>query len=511
MSEHELWNELGNLYYLSGAYTQAAHAFNKAIQLEQTYGEAYSNLALVYAEQAKYKEAVQLYTQSLELLTNDEEKALAWNRLGNAYRQLQNYQSAVVAYQHADGFQINLDERQDRPSSTATNMATLEIPNEDTSVDADVDVGEASQDYNQSEDLPIEAECKREEPPFEVEVNPIEESTQEFMVLVAHLDPGDKGILSSNNDDAFHEFSQAPIDVATTDTTSEMFKASLDEEGSNFSLPTEIIQATIDESTEIIEPIESEILPEVADVCLHPETEEVEEAFLPETPLTEPVARAFVHLESQEEPTTNPNAEDSSLQQNLEVFTENALEEKKEMDPEEEKLAQQIQLNPRSAETWEALGALYKAASRYENAIMAYKQAISIKPDVVSFHHNLGLVYSAQGNNKDAFIAFQTVLELDPNHSLTHASLGGYYKKMGLEELAQKHIGKAMKKIYESENEYNRACLGAICGNNEEAIELLRVALENQQTNVDWVLHDPDLEPLREDNRFKQLIAEYSV
>ena len=182
----------------------------------------------------------------------------------------------------------------------------------------------------------------------------------------------------------------------------------------------------------------------------------------------------------------------------------------KEIAVEEEKLTQQIEINPRSATTWEALGTLYKTAGRYEEAIQAFKQAISIAPREVSYHHNLGLVYAAQGNNKDAFTTFQKVLDLNPEHSLTHASLGGYYKKMGLEDLAEKHIGKAMKQIYASENEYNRACLEAICGNIEQAIGLLRIALEKKQTYVDWILHDPDLDPLREDERFKQLIADFS-
>jgi len=177
---------------------------------------------------------------------------------------------------------------------------------------------------------------------------------------------------------------------------------------------------------------------------------------------------------------------------------------------EEEKLAKQIEINPRSATTWESLGTLYKTAGRYKEAIHAFKKAISIAPREVSFYHNLGLVYAAQGNSQEAFDTFQKVLELDPNHSLTHASLGGYYKKMGLDELAQKHIGKAMKQIYESEDEYNRACLDAICGNIDRAIELLRVALENKQTYVDWVINDPDLDPLRKDDRFKQLIADFS-
>ena len=81
---------------------------------------------------------------------------------------------------------------------------------------------------------------------------------------------------------------------------------------------------------------------------------------------------------------------------------------------------------------------------------------------------------------------------------------------MGLEELAQKHISKAMKTIFDSENEYNRACLAAICGNADEAFELLRVALRNKQTYVDWILRDPDLDFIRQDPRFRQLISDYT-
>jgi len=81
---------------------------------------------------------------------------------------------------------------------------------------------------------------------------------------------------------------------------------------------------------------------------------------------------------------------------------------------------------------------------------------------------------------------------------------------MGLEELAQQHIGKAMKSIFDSENEYNRACMQAICGNADEAIHLLGVALKNKQTYVDWILRDPDLDFIRQDPRFKQLISDYT-
>ena len=120
------------------------------------------------------------------------------------------------------------------------------------------------------------------------------------------------------------------------------------------------------------------------------------------------------------------------------------------------------------------------------------------------------MVYACEGRIDEAIDAFQSVIQMDPDHALAHAALGGYYRKKGLEELAQKHIGIAMKSIFDSENEYNRACLAAICGNTEQALELLRVALKNKQTYVDWILRDPDLDFIRQDPRFKQLISDYA-
>ena len=169
-----------------------------------------------------------------------------------------------------------------------------------------------------------------------------------------------------------------------------------------------------------------------------------------------------------------------------------------------------VQLNPRNGHAWDALGTLYKSAGQYMDAITAYQQAISNDPSKSLYHHHLGLVYACEGRDEDAIGAFQRVIEIDPDYSLAHATLGGYYRKLGLEELAQKHIGKAMKNIFDSENEYNRACLEAICGNADQAIELLGVALKNKQTYVDWILRDPDLDFIRHDPRFKQLISDYT-
>lgn len=101
------WNEMGNLYLKAGSYENAIAAYKNAIELAPEFGWAYSNLALAYYRQGRYEDAVSLYQKSIELLRSKEEKAVSWNRLGNAYRRIEDHHSAIEAYRTAD--QLSMD------------------------------------------------------------------------------------------------------------------------------------------------------------------------------------------------------------------------------------------------------------------------------------------------------------------------------------------------------------------------------------------------------------------
>lgn len=100
-SESKLWNELGNLYFSSGAYDIAIESYNKAIESDSQFGLPYSNLALTYVQKGYFAEAILLYQRSIELLISDKDKAITWNRLGDVYRNLNDYSKATAAYQEA--------------------------------------------------------------------------------------------------------------------------------------------------------------------------------------------------------------------------------------------------------------------------------------------------------------------------------------------------------------------------------------------------------------------------
>ena len=96
-----IWNELGNIYYNAGAFDEAMHAFEMAIELDPSYGWSYNNLASIYFHQKRYAEAVPLYQKGLLFLDDFKDKALLWNRLGDAYRRLDDHAQASAAYRKA--------------------------------------------------------------------------------------------------------------------------------------------------------------------------------------------------------------------------------------------------------------------------------------------------------------------------------------------------------------------------------------------------------------------------
>ncbi len=97
-----VWNELGNVYYNTGAFDDAIIAYSKAIELDRWFAWPYSNLALAYVQKGRFAEAILLYQRSVELFANEKDKAISWNRLGNVYRRLNEYDNAIAAYQRAD-------------------------------------------------------------------------------------------------------------------------------------------------------------------------------------------------------------------------------------------------------------------------------------------------------------------------------------------------------------------------------------------------------------------------
>ena len=108
MSEHEVWNDLGNLYALSCSYEQAIQAYEKALALNPSAGESCNNIAQVYMLLGRFPEAIEYYQKGIDLLQGDRHRAMAIHRLGDAHLHLKEYAKAMDCYQKADKLVLDI-------------------------------------------------------------------------------------------------------------------------------------------------------------------------------------------------------------------------------------------------------------------------------------------------------------------------------------------------------------------------------------------------------------------
>ena len=157
--------------------------------------------------------------------------------------------------------------------------------------------------------------------------------------------------------------------------------------------------------------------------------------------------------------------------------------------------AQLLERFPKSIDVLNIIGAANQGLGFLEDAIEAYKKALSIKPDYAEAYYNIGLTFQAQGKLEDAIEAYNRALSIKPDYAKSLNNMGNILKEQGrLEEAievynkalsheanfaeAYNNLGGALKqegKIYEAIEAYNKAL--AISPDNAEVCKNLALAL----------------------------------
>ncbi|MGD0750425.1 MAG: tetratricopeptide repeat protein [Anaerolineales bacterium] len=101
MTELEIWNELGNIYFNTGAYDEAVRTYQKAIELNHGCGQSFSNLAYIFMRKGRYADAIPMLENGIELLEEAGSQAVLWNQMGEAYLRLEDYDNAIASYRKA--------------------------------------------------------------------------------------------------------------------------------------------------------------------------------------------------------------------------------------------------------------------------------------------------------------------------------------------------------------------------------------------------------------------------
>jgi tetratricopeptide (TPR) repeat protein len=86
-----------------------------------------------------------------------------------------------------------------------------------------------------------------------------------------------------------------------------------------------------------------------------------------------------------------------------------------------------LKINPKNAETYDAIGANYEKLGNHQQAIAYYKEAVRFNPNEASLLTTLGGVYADIGLNNEAITYYKESLRLNPNNNNVFNDLGVAY------------------------------------------------------------------------------------
>ncbi len=208
-----------------------------------------------------------------------------------------------------------------------------------------------------------------------------------------------------------------------------------------------------------------------------------------------------------------------------------------------------IELDPDNAESHASRGFALSLRKEYAGARAEFEQALKLDPRQFEAHYLFARACVQEGKLEEAVEHFEAAAKVRPEDHQSLLLLGGVLSGLkrtaesqtsyarGL-ALAEKHLemnpddgralylgGAALMTLGQREkalewasraraaNEsdsltlYNVACVYSLAHLNDEAIECLDKAIENGFGHREWLEHDSDLDAVREDPRFKALLA----
>jgi tetratricopeptide (TPR) repeat protein len=97
----------------------------------------------------------------------------------------------------------------------------------------------------------------------------------------------------------------------------------------------------------------------------------------------------------------------------------------KELQPATAKLESQLAYDPQlEASALDEISQAYQRAGRYDEAIVGYRKALSLKSDDADAEFNLAYSLNGKGQYKEAIAEYRKVLELEPNKAVAWNNLG---------------------------------------------------------------------------------------
>ena len=160
-----------------------------------------------------------------------------------------------------------------------------------------------------------------------------------------------------------------------------------------------------------------------------------------------------------------------------------------------------VSLDPLSRNQHRALGDALGAARLYDEALAAYREALTIDPDDSSTRINIGVYYLLLGD-------FQTARSwCEAKDQFSSACLAVVYDKLGRHADAESELANYTAASGDS-FPFTLAQIYATWGNTAKALEWLDKAMRIREPTLEQLKADPFLDPLRKEPRFQAIERE---
>jgi len=192
-----------------------------------------------------------------------------------------------------------------------------------------------------------------------------------------------------------------------------------------------------------------------------------------------------------------------------------ALFLRQEFEAAERHLRRAIEIDPTRYDPHYVLGRLRFSQGRTAEAAEQYREACSIVPEAFAAWYLLGMCYRRLGEEGKArsadfecIEAVKRCVRAHPDDTRAWTMGAAVLAQMGEPERAARWVARALAVDAEEPIiEYNAACVYVRLGRFDDAIRCLRASLGQGGLSREWAGNDPDLDPLRGDPRFGELMS----
>ena len=176
-----------------------------------------------------------------------------------------------------------------------------------------------------------------------------------------------------------------------------------------------------------------------------------------------------------------------------------------------------IGLDPQSFAAWLTFARSKTYEGDVQRAIELYQKAAEIRPEdyqsillQVSLLKSIGDSKRVKEKSREGLNRAKAFLKLNPDDSRAW-NMGAFaLQALGQRDEAEKWMLTSLKNSpRDSITTYNAACFYALAGNEEKSLNYLEQSANARCLNLDWLDKDSDLDSVRDNPRFKEIIANF--